>query len=80
MANDKIEQKIEERLLNMVDQDLDEETVQREERKLKIQMTKEEMQKIAEEFETSDTRFRSGWLSCRLACCSSASCSVTRSS
>lgn len=34
MANDKIEQKIEERLLNMVDQDLDEETVQREERKL----------------------------------------------
>ena len=34
MANDKIEQKIEERLLNMVDQDLDEETVQREEHKL----------------------------------------------
>ena len=34
MANDKIEQKIEERLLHMVDQDLDEETVQREERKL----------------------------------------------
>ena len=34
MANDKIEQKIEERLLNMVDQDLDEEAVQREERKL----------------------------------------------
>ena len=34
MANDKIEQKIEERLLNMVDQDLDEEMVQREERKL----------------------------------------------